>query len=278
MAWISRNAGVFNGLVNSVLNNRYYVWGVVSTFGILFLLFYFLSSLKIFQPATEVSNIAEFFAEFPMRFQSNEGAFTEDVKFFSKGYQYDLLFMNEEVLLNLYSNEQSGETGSDKSRTKLSQLTLKFINAQDKLNIKGLGPLQLTKIRSTYTAADEPYGYTEVKYAGVYPGIDVYFHGKQKQLFYEFVLTEYADAGQVKLKVQGVDQAADIDIDLHGNVLVKCRGKKMLIQRPVVYRLVKQRKQLVNGYFYVTRENEIHFKAVESVRATLNSSIASPAT
>jgi hypothetical protein len=279
LAWIRQNAGVFNGLLKGVLNNRYYVWGVVSTFGILFLLSFILSSFKFFQPATEVANVAEFFAEFPMRFQSNsEGAFTKDVKFFSKGYQYDLLFMSEEVLLNLYSNEQSRETSGEKSRTKLSQLSLKFLNAQNKLKIKGLGPLQLTKAQNNYSVDDAPFGYTEVKYADVYPGVDVYFHGKQKQLFYEFVLSEHANTEQLKMKLYGIDEAGDIKIDLHGNVIVKCRGKKMLIQRPVVYRLVKQRKQLVNGYFYVTRENEIHFKAVESVRATLKSSTISPAT
>ncbi|MCI0508356.1 MAG: hypothetical protein L0Z73_19970 [Gammaproteobacteria bacterium] len=263
MARISRT-----GLVNSFFNRRHFVWSVLSTIGLLLVFSYLLSALKFFLPAPEVSTVAEFFAEFPMRFQSNDGAFAQDVKFFSKGYQYDLLFMNNEVLLNLYSNEQNGEIRAGKSRTKLSQVSLKFLGAEDAPVIKGLGPLQLTKTKTSHSADDAPSGFTEVKYAGVFPGVDVYFHGKQKQLYYEFVLHEQADASQLKLKVYGVDGAGDIEIDLHGNVSVKCRGKKMLIEKPVVYRLVKQKKQVVNGYFFVTRNNEIHFKAVEPVRAT----------
>ncbi|WP_455223514.1 DUF7948 domain-containing protein [Kaarinaea lacus] len=283
MAWISRSAGVFNGLVHGLSNNRLFAWGVIATFGILLLISYFLSTIKLFQPSTQVSNVAEFFAEFPMRFQSNNGVFTDEVKFFSKGYQYDLLFMNNEVLLNLYSNEQNREANAGKSKTRLSQLSLIFLNAQHAPKIKGLGPLQLTKMRSVDNKGDAPFGYTEVKYTSVFPGVDVYFHGKQKQLFYEFVLNEFADADQLKMKVYGIENAGDIDIDQHGNVIVKCRGKEMLIQKPMVYRLVKQKKQLVNGYFFVTPENEIHFKAVESVSATFNTSgisqsAASPAT
>jgi len=269
VAWNSRSAEVFNGLVHGLMNNRNYAWGVMATFGVLLLVSYFLSSIKVFQPSSQVSNVAEFFAEFPMRFQSNDGAFTDEVKFFSKGYQYDLLFMNNEVLLNLYSNEQNRQADGGKSKTRLSQLSLTFLNAQHSPKIKGLGALQLTKTRDSGDKSEAPFGYTEVKYADVFPGVDVYFHGKQKQLFYEFVLNEIANPDRLKMKVFGIENAGDIEIDQHGNVVVKCRGKEMLIQKPMVYRLVKQNKQPVNGYFYVTRDNEIHFKAVESERATL---------
>ncbi|WP_455209010.1 DUF7948 domain-containing protein [Kaarinaea lacus] len=268
MAWISRSAGLFNGL----LSNRQFSWGILSTFGVLLSFFFLLSGIKYFNPAPEVSTIAEFFAEFPMRFQSNDGVFTEDVKFFSKGYQYDLLFMDNEVLLNLYSNEHSGEVAAIEPKTKLSQISLEFIGAKAATKIKGLGTLQFTTAENSLNKGDAPSSYTEVKYANVFPGVDVYFHGKQKQLFYEFVLNEHADANLVKLKLYGIDSgigdAGDIEIDLHGNVTVKCRGKKMLIKKPMVYRLVNQKKQAVNGYFFVTRENEIHFKAVDSARAT----------
>ena len=64
------------------------------------------------------------------------------------------------------------------------------------------------------------------------------------------------------MKVIGIDGAGDIKIDAHGNITVMCRSKEMLIQKPVVYRLEKQKKQSVNGYFFVTRNNEIRFKAV----------------
>ena len=45
-------------------------------------------------------------------------------------------------------------------------------------------------------------------------------------------------------------------------------GKKMMINRPQVYRLRKQQKQPVEGYFFVTRDNEIKFKEVAPTETT----------
>ena len=256
MARISRIAEVAGG--------RNVVFGVVSTFTALIIISYFLSSFNHSEQTQSVSSVADFFAEFPMHFQSNDGAFAEDVKFFSKGYQYDLLFTEQEVLLNLYSNEQSEQASAQKYKTKLSQLSLEFIGAEKQPLIKGLEPLTFVDAKNKSHSPEASSSFTEVKYTNVYPGVDVYFHGKQKQLFYEFVLDANADTDSLRMKVFGFDGAGDINIDLHGNITVMCRSKKMLIQKPVVYRRVKQKKQLVNGYFFVTRQNEIHFKAVES--------------
>ena len=256
MARISRIAELVGG--------RHVVLGVVSTFTALFIISYFLSSFKYTEQPQGVSSVAEFFAEFPMHFQSNDGAFANDVKFFSKGYQYDLLFMENEVLLNLYSNEQPEQVVSQKPRTKLSQISLEFIGAENSPIIKGLEPLTFVDTKNNIKPTGSSSSFTEVKYANVFPGVDVYFHGKQKQLFYEFVLDANTDTELLRMRVYSFDGGAgDIQIDSHGNITVMCRSKKMLIQKPVVYRLVKQKKQLINGYFYVTRQNEIRFKAVE---------------
>lgn len=255
MARISRIAELAGG--------RHVVYGVVGTFTVLISISYFLSTFKYSEQASGVFSVADFFAEFPMNFQINDGAFAQDVKFFSKGYQYDLLFMEHEVLLNLYSNEQLEKVVSQKSKTKLSQISLEFIGVEQAPIIKGLEPLKFVDTKNTNQSTASSSSFTEVKYANIFPGVDVYFHGKQKQLFYEFVLDANADTDSLRMKVIGIDGAGDINIDSHGNITVMCRSKEMLIQKPVVYRLVKQKKQPVNGYFFVTRQNEIRFKAVE---------------
>jgi len=255
VARISRIAGLAGG--------RHVVIGVVSAFTTLLIISYFLSTSKNSEQISGVSSVAEFFAEFPMHFQGNNGAFAKDVKFFSKGYQYDLLFMENEVLLNLYSNEQSEQAISQKYKTKLSQISLEFIGVEEAPMIKGLEPLNFVNTKNNNQLTGSASSFTEVKYANVFPGVDVYFHGKQKQLFYEFVLDANADTDLLRMKVFSIGGVGDVTIDSHGNITVMCRSKKMLIQKPVVYRLVKQKKQAVNGYFFVTRQNEIRFKAVE---------------
>ena len=257
MARISQDAGI--------ANHRAAALGVISTFSMLIVGSYLIFIVDFTKHDPPVKSVAEFFAEFPMHFQSNNGSFTHDVKFFSKGYQYDLLFLNNEVLLNLYSsNEKAGLNSPPlKHTTKLAQISLEFVGANVLPIIKGLNPLAATPVSTTQNLEYMADSFAEIKYANVFPGVDVYFHGKQKQLFYEFILSENADTNNLRMKVGNIDGAGDIKVDSHGDITVTCHGKKMLIKKPHVYRLVKQQKLTVNGYFFVTRDNEIRFKSVE---------------
>ena len=231
------------------------------------------------RPASTVKSVESFFAEFQMNFQDNEGNFASDVKYYSKGYQFDLMFMSNEVLLNLYSTDSKppGSPNSTNSKTRLSQVSLEFINAHKSPVIKGLTQFVAESGAATRVAASSAQNsaartaqatpsYTEIKYSDVYPGIDVYFSGKQKQLFYEFVLSESADINDVVLKVNGLDGAGDFEIDMHGNINVTCRGKQMQIRKPEVFRVVNQARHPVSGYFIVTPKNDIMFRAAESAR------------
>lgn len=265
MARISRNANA--EIPTHQRNFTVGAFGITAIVGALFTAALLVAYLHNTRPASPVTSVAEFFAEFPMHFQINRGVFADDVKFFSKGYQYDLLFMDSEVLLNLYSNEHTEPPDASGFKTKLSQISLKFIGGEGESLIKGLHPLALSTNEHKERTGYSPSSFMELKYANVYPGVDVYFHGKQKQLFYEFVLSDAADIGALRMKVLGFNGAGDIDIDEHGNVLVSCRGKKMLIQKPAVYRLVEQQKRPVNGYFFVTDQNEIRFREVTQNQA-----------
>lgn len=255
-------------------NNHKITFGVISVFTILFVVSYFISLAVSNKPESTVKSVESFFAEFQMNFQGNNGNFASDVKYYSKGYQFDLMFMSNEVLLNLYSTDTNppGSPNSTNSKTRLSQVSLEFLNAQKSPAIKGLSQFIPTKVaarltsdRAAHAMQSEP-SYSEIKYSDVYPGIDVYFSGKQKQLFYEFVLSETANVNDVMLKVNGLDGTGDFEIDIHGNINVTCRGKQMQIRKPEVFRVVKQNKIPVSGYFIVTPQNEIRFRAAEEVK------------
>ena len=267
MARISPDAGL--------TNNHKITLGVISAFAFLFAGSYLLSSLSENNPQTSVKSVESFFAEFPMNFQGNNGSFAGDVKYFSKGYQFDLMFMNNEVLLHLYSTENNVDKSGKAVgyKTKLSQVSLEFMNAKKETTIKGLSEFSPTKVSAPLAnsalARKKTHlnpSFTEIKYSNVYPGIDVYFSGKQKQLFYEFVLSETADINDVALKVSGLEGDGDFEIDMHGNINIVCRGKQMQIKKPEVFRIVKQQKKPVNGYFIVTPQNEIRFRLAGDVK------------
>jgi len=257
--------------VADIANNYKLTFGVVSLFSILLVASYVVSIVLGEKPDSTVKSVEGFFAEFKMNFQDNNGSFTDDVKFYSKGYQFELMFMSNEVLLNLYSTDNSppGSPNSTNSKTHLSQVSLEFVNAKKSPLIKGLSEFAPTKVAATVGPANAESGnsFSEIKYDDIYPGIDVYFSGKQKQLFYEFVLSESADVNDILLKVSGLEGAGNFTIDMHGNINVTCRGKQMQIQKPEVSRVVNQTREPVSGYFIVTPQNQIRFKAVDNVAA-----------
>jgi hypothetical protein len=45
--------------------------------------------------------------------------------------------------------------------------------------------------------------YARVKYANVYPGVDLVYYGNQRQLEYDFVLSPGADPRQIELNFAG---------------------------------------------------------------------------
>jgi len=248
-------------------NNQKMTFGVVYVFTLLFLISYIISQTLTGKPDNSIKSVESFFAEFEINFQGNNGSFANDVKYYSKGYQFDLMFMDREVLLNLYSTDPvpPGSPSSTNSRTQLSQVSLEFLNANKAPEIKGLSEFVPTRVSAVDPASqneDSP-SFKEIKYSNIYPGIDVYFSGKQKQLFYEFILSDSADVNDVILKVSGLDAKSGFDVDMHGNITVNCRGKQMEIRKPEVYRVIKQVKQRINGYFIVTPANELRFKTIE---------------
>ena len=44
-----------------------------------------------------------------------------------------------------------------------------------------------------------------MRYAGVYPGVDLVYYGNQRQLEYDFIVEPGADSQQVSLGFEGAD-------------------------------------------------------------------------
>jgi hypothetical protein len=57
----------------------------------------------------------------------------------------------------------------------------------------------------------------EVRFAGVWPGIDVLYHGSQGELEYDFVVAPGADPDRIRLRFEG---GAEPSIDEQGDLVV----------------------------------------------------------
>src|SRR5207245_3729643 len=74
--------------------------------------------------------------------------------------------------------------------------------------------------------------YGKVRYAGVYPGVDLVYYGNQKQAEFDFVLSAGADPAQIALAFEG---AARLAIAESGDLELTVDSGTLLLRAPYVY-------------------------------------------
>jgi hypothetical protein len=127
-------------------------------------------------------------------------------------------------------------------KTTAAMLRMRLVGANSRAKITGLEELPS---KSNYFIGKDPTkwrtnvpNYPRVKYANVYPGVDLVYYGNQRQLEYDFVVQPGADPRQIKLAIQSpaTDQnKAALWIDLNGDLVVHTGDSEVRFHKPVVY-------------------------------------------
>lgn len=146
------------------------------------------------------AKLVELYGQLPLSFEANEGQTNGQVKFFSRGKDYELFLTSTEAVIalnksssqskdstNLMSQSINGETRA----IKRSILNIKMVGANPRPLVTGLEELSgkvnyfigsdRTKWRSNVPT------FAKVKYQNVYPGVDLVYYGNKRQLEYDFV-------------------------------------------------------------------------------------------
>ncbi|MBI1353974.1 MAG: hypothetical protein GC160_06480 [Acidobacteria bacterium] len=96
-----------------------------------------------------------------------------------------------------------------------------------------------------------------VRYAGVYPGIDLIYYGDPVRLEHDFVVAPGADPSQIGWQVEGAD-ALHLDAD-GGLALVSPDGELRLLA-PVAYQFVDGERRPVEAAFELTADRTVTFR------------------
>ncbi len=81
----------------------------------------------------------------------------------------------------------------------------------------------------------------KVRYANVYPGVDLVYYGNQRQLEYDFVVRPGADPRQIALDVEGIRESprprhdTPLRVDANGDLVVSTDGGEVVFRQPVIY-------------------------------------------
>src|SRR3569623_928255 len=88
--------------------------------------------------------------------------------------------------------------------------------------------------------------YARVRYAQLYPGIDLVYYGARGDLEYDWVLAPGADPAQIRMAVTGVDRVA---IDGQGALQLRTAGHALSLPAPVIYQdTLAGRQRIAGGY------------------------------
>jgi hypothetical protein len=149
---------------------------------------------------------------------------------------------------------------------------MKLVGADPRAKVTGLEELPG---KSNYFIGNDPKkwrtnvpNYAKVKYANVYPGVDLVYYGNQGKLEYDFVVSPGADPGAITLALdagQSKIQNRKSKIDKSGDLVVATDGGEVIFHKPVVYQPTTyyeprtMNQELVAGK-YVAQDNHITFE------------------
>jgi hypothetical protein len=189
------------------------------------------------------------YGQLPLAFEANRGQTDPAVNFLARGAGYALFLTPNEAVVKL----QAGATGSD-------VLRLQLVGASAAPSAAGRDPLPGT---SNYLVGDDPSrwqtgiaSYAGVEYRGVYPGIDVVYHGNQGQLEYDFDVASGANPAAIRLCVEG---ASSLVLDGQGDLVLHAAGGDLVEQAPVVYQDVGGLRRPVAGRFVLEGGDQVGF-------------------
>src|SRR5476651_2329416 len=158
-------------------------------------------------PAQGKANILRSYGKLPLSFEANVGQVDPKVAFLSRSTGRSLLLNSTEAVLTL---RQSGKPSVVRMKLVASN-TEAQATAQDELPGKvnylvGNDPKKWhTNVRT----------HAKVKYADVYPGIDLVYYGNEGRLEYDFVVSPGADPSAIALSFDGIESmSVDSDGDL----------------------------------------------------------------
>lgn len=215
------------------------------------------------------------YGRLPMSFEANQGQSADPVKFLAHAAGYALFLTDEEAILSFsdrspplpfrhaaqYSGNASASRPEERQTLRsIRTLRLKFKGGNTHAAIKGRAELAG---KTNYIIGNDPKewrtniaNYAGVEYRSLYPGVDLVFHGNQRDLEYDFIVAPDANPQAIALDVQG---AKRMHIGPHGDLEISVGQSQLELKRPVVYQEVAGKRREIAGNFAIRGAHGIGF-------------------
>jgi hypothetical protein len=208
----------------------------------------------------------------PLRFEVNAGQTDARVKFLTRGNGYVLFLTADEAVMALGKpgiRRKKGEeprvlNGRAERRPGHTRavVRMRLTGANPAPRIEALDELPG---KTNYFTGDDPAGwrtgiksYARVRYAQVYPGVDMVYYGKGQQLEYDFHVAPGADPGLIRLSFKGPES---IEVNADGDLVLHAAYGDLLQRKPYVYQEgAGGRLEIPSSYTLTAGENRVGFQ------------------
>ncbi len=180
----------------------------------------------------------------PLSFEPNVGQGAPDTQFLVHGQAYAIALTEQGAELSL-GKAHAGKSADDLYlRVQGARAALKPVPEQP---LPGRVNFLIGNDPSKWHTDIATYG--KVRYAGVYPGIDLVYYGTQGKLEYDFAVAPGADPHKIGLRFDGAQQ---VRVDDQGNLNIRAQGGEIAFLRPVAYQEIGARRVPVDATYRVS--------------------------
>jgi hypothetical protein len=189
----------------------------------------------------------------PLNFERNQGQAPGEVQFLAHGPTYAIDITEQGVALTLGRGPRASES--------MQPVRLRVQGANRASIPRAEDPLPG---RVNYFIGNDPAKwrtniatYGKVRYAAVYPGIDLVYYGTQGKLEYDFTVAPGAAPETIALGFEG---ARRLSVDERGDLKIRTRDREIAFRRPVAYQVNRDGQHAPVTAEYRLRGNRVRFE------------------
>ena len=205
----------------------------------------------------------EAFGKLPMSFEVNKGQTAKGVDFLARGRGYSVFLTPTGPVTSLTKAVPSARpaTGDQMAEPDTTVVRMHLVggnrNATPRAQAKLPGVVNhlIGSDRSKWITGISTYG--KVAYEGVYPGVDLVYHGGQAGLEYDFVVEPGISPRTIALAFEG---AHGMRIADDGALVLATPAGELRQSKPVLYQQVGGRRVPVAGSFVLRPGNQVGFE------------------
>src|SRR6266566_436698 len=224
-------------------------------------------------PVATKQHLLETYGKLPLSFEANLGQTSSKVKFLSRGQGYTLfLTRHAEAVLVLGKSAPKRTPAQPADRLAAfvepqreavppAVLRMKLVGAKPTPQVEGVEEFPG---KANYIIGNDRKKwrtnvptYAKVRYHEVYPGVDLVYYGKQRQLEHDFIVAPGADPSSITLGFAGAEK---MSIDpRRGALVLPVKGGEVRFEKPRIYQELGGTWREISGGYVLKNANGVGF-------------------